>query len=317
MIYNVLLCSHIYMVRSQGMFGYIRTDTPELRVRENEYYRAVYCGLCRAQGRCTGQCSRFTLSYDITFLALLRLAAKGEQIKIKRGNCIAHPFKRRSYVVFCEPLGYCAYAAAILTYGKIVDDISDEKGAKRLKACIAKPFSVYMRKKAIKKYSDLDKKVFDGLKRLSEIEKQNLRSVDIPADAFGDILADILSYGLDGNNYKIMKNIGKHIGRWIYIVDAADDLEDDIKKKRFNAFACLYGGVIPDDERETVANSLRLELLASEPMFDLIEYNELYDIKAIIENIIYRGMPMVAERVLKMDGCSCKETKMKGKKDNG
>ena len=299
------------------MFGYIRTDVPEMRVRENEYYRAVYCGLCRAQGKCTGQCSRFTLNYDIVFLALLRLALRGEQPEIKHGRCMAHPFKKRAYVALCEPLAYSAYASAILTHGKIVDDISDEKGAKRIKALLAKPFSSGMRKKALKKYSELDKRVFDGLGKLSEIEKQRLSSVDIPADAFGEILADIVSFGLDGNDEKIMRKIGKHVGRWIYIVDAADDLADDIKKNRFNAFSCLYGGEIPPDEREAVANSLRLELLAAEPAFDLIDYNELYDIKAIVENIIYLGMPNAAEKALGLKNCDNKDNMSKGNRDNG
>ena len=299
------------------MFGYIRTDTPELRVRENEYYRAVYCGLCRAQGKCTGLCSKFTLNYDIVFLALLRLAVDGKQVQIKRGRCMAHPFRKRAYVECCEPLEYSAYASAILTHGKIADDINDEKGMKKLNAQFIKPFTSHMRKKALKKYSELDEKVFSGLKRLSEIEKQNLSSVDIPADAFGDILADILSYGLDGNNAKILSNIGKHIGRWIYIIDAADDVDEDIKKNRFNAFARLYEGNIPDEERESIANSLKLELLSAEPAFDLIDYNELYDIEEIIKNIIYRGMPQTAERVLKLKACGGREKKTKGIKDNG
>ena len=299
------------------MFGYIRTDVPELRVRENEYYRAVYCGLCRAQGKCTGQCSRFTLNYDIVFLALLRLALKGEPVEIRRGRCMAHPIKKRAYVAFCEPLAYSAYAAAILTHGKIVDDISDESGTKKLKALLAKPISAGMRKKALKKYSELDRKVFEGLRRLSEIEKQRLGSVDIPADAFGEILADIVSFGLEGNDEKIMRKIGKHIGRWIYIVDAADDLDEDIKKNRFNAFACLYGGAIPPEDREAVANSLRLELLSAEPAFDLIDYNELYDIKAIVENIIYLGMPSAAEKALGLKNCDNKDNMAKGNKQNG
>lgn len=280
------------------MFGYIRTDVPEMRVRENEYYRAVYCGLCRSQGKCTGQCSRFTLNYDMVFLALLRIALEGKQVEIKRGRCIAHPFKKRAYVTHCEPLAYCAYAAAILTHGKVADDLVDEKGFKRFKASLIKPFTSHMRKKALKKYAELDERVSSGLKRLSEIEAEGLASVDVPADAFGDILADILSYGLEGTDEKIMRNIGRHVGRWIYIIDAADDLDEDIRKNRFNAFAKLYGGRIPDDERESVANSLRLELLAAEPAFDLIDYNELYDIEAIIGNIMYLGMPSTAERVL-------------------
>lgn len=299
------------------MFGYIRTDVPEMRVRENEYYRAVYCGLCRSQGKCTGQCSRLTLNYDMVFLALLRLAIRGEQVQIKRGRCMAHPFKKRAYVAHCEPLAYCAYAAAILVHGKIADDLADERGIKKLKAQLARPFTAHMRKKALRNFSELDRKVSEGLRKLSEIEKQNLPSVDVPADVFGEILADILSFGLEGTDEKIMHNIGRHIGRWIYIIDAADDLDDDIKKKRFNAFERLYNGEIPQEERESVANSLKLELLAAEPAFNLIDYKELYDIEAIVGNIIYLGMPNTAERVLKLKCNHGNEKQVKGNTKNG
>ena len=289
------------------MFGYIRTDTPELLVRENEYYRAVYCGLCRAQGKCTGQCSRMALSYDFAFLALLRIAIEGKPTEIKQGRCIAHPFRKRPYVADCAPLDYCAYAAAILTYGKTVDDINDEQGLKRMKAQLARPFASYMRKKALRDYDELDRRVAAALKNLSEIESKRLESVDIPADAFGDILADVMSFGLDENDAKIMRNIGRHVGRWIYITDAADDLSDDLKNNRFNPFACLYGGDIPQEDRQSIADSLKLELLAATPAFDLIDYNGLPHIEGIINNIIYRGMPKVAQHTLGLDSTSeCK-----------
>lgn len=296
------------------MFGYIRTDVPELRVRENEYYRAVYCGLCRAQGKCTGQCSRMTLSYDIAFLALLRIAIEGKPTEIKRGRCIAHPIRKRNYVAYCAPLEYCAYAAAILTYGKTVDDIGDERGYKRLRARLTKPFAKGMRRRALKKdYAELDRKVFEGLKKLSDIEKQNLKSVDVPADAFGDILAEIMSYGLSGTDRTIMYNIGRHVGRWIYIVDAADDLAEDLEKHRYNAFAALYGGEIPNDQLRGVADSLRLELLAAEPMFELLDYHDLPNIEGIVHNIIYSGMPRAADGAL---GLRCDSQKKKRRKEN-
>ena len=305
-----------FYVKESKMFGYVRADVPQLRVRENEYYRAVYCGLCRAQGKCTGQCSRFTLNYDMTFLALLRIAIDGKNIEIKRGRCIAHPFKKRAYVKLCEPLSYCAYASAILTHGKIVDDIDDEHGLKKLKAIAVKPFSNRMRKKALKNYSELDKLVFEGLKKLSEIEKKQESSVDIPAAAFGEILADIASYGLSGNDEKIMREFGKHIGRWIYVIDAIDDIEDDLKAERFNALACMYGGMIPEDEKESLANSLKLGLLRAEAAYDLIDFKEHKDIEEIVANILYRGMPKTAERVLKMGGDCC-DKKQKGKSRDG
>ncbi len=305
------------------MFGYIRTDTPELRVRENEYYKAVYCGLCRTQGKCTGQCSRMTLSYDTVFLALLRLAIAQEHPEIKRGRCLAHPFKKRPYLSFCEPLAYCAYAYALLVWGKTADDINDEKGFKRFKAKLARPLARRMRKRALKNnFSELDQRICEGLKKLSDTEKQKLPSVDIPADCFGNILADIFSFGLDGNDAKIMRNIGRHIGRWIYIVDASDDLPDDLKKERFNPFACLYGGqLLTDEQRVDVSRSLRLELASAEPAFDLIDFDESPTVKGIVNNIMYRGMPDVADRVLELNNdCDCKRNKKKttkGLSENG
>ena len=302
------------------MFGYIRTDTPELKVRENEYYRAVYCGLCKAQGRCTGQCSRMTLSYDAVFLALLRLAIKGERPEIRQGRCIAHPFKKRAYMSYCDSLAYCAYAFAILAYGKTVDDVADEKGFKKLKAKLAKPFTGRMRKKALKKYAELDVKVSDGLRKLSETEKMQLESVDVPADRFGDLLADIVSHGLEGNDEKIMRNIGRHIGRWIYITDAADDHKEDLKNGRFNPFICLYGKTeLTEEQRKDIATSLRLELLSAEPAFDLIDFDENPNIEGIVKNIIYSGMPDVVDRVLELNGKSKKKKKnmKRGLQKNG
>lgn len=294
------------------MFGYIRPDTPELRVRENEYYRAVYCGLCRAQGKCTGQCSRMTLSYDAVFLALVRMALDKTQITIKRGRCMVHPLKKRAYVDFCEPLAYCAYAYALLVYGKCLDDINDEKGFDRFKARLKRQLARGMRKKALKDYRELDKLINESLSKLSAIEKERLPSVDIPAEHFGKLLSDILSFGLDGADEKIAKSIGKHIGRWIYITDAADDLDEDLEKGRFNPFACLYDGrTLTDDQKRDVSTSLRLELLAAEPAFDLIDFDGMSDIEGIIKNIIYRGMPDVADRTLGLNGSPCKSKKDK------
>ena len=300
------------------MFGYIRTDTPELRVRENEYYRAVYCGLCRAQGKCTGQCSRMTLSYDMVFLALLRLAVSDEKIEFKRGRCIAHPLKKRTYLAFTEPLAYCAYAAALLTYGKIKDDLADEKGMARLKARLILPVAKGMKRRVPDSFAALEQSITQKLTALSRLEAEALPSVDAPADLFGDILSEIVSFGLEGNDAMILRKIGKHIGRWIYIVDAADDLKEDLDKGRFNPFACLYGGQPLDEQaRRNVSYSLRLELMQAEPAFDLLDLTDKGDIDGIVKNIIYSGMPDVADRVLELNGKSCHSKKNERMTSNG
>lgn len=281
------------------MFGYVSTDTPEMKLKEYEYYRAVYCGLCRAQGKCTGQCSRLSLSYDMAFLALLRMAVHGDEPKFATKRCIVHPTQKRPYVIENEQLDYCAYATILLSYGKIEDNIKDEKGFKRLFSSIVKiPYKGF-RKKALKDYSELDSKIREGLSKLSEIENEHPESVDKPALIFGEILAEVASYGFEGSEKKILYNIGKHIGKWVYIADAADDLSDDIKKGRYNPFYYLYDGKQPEGEEiEDIYNAMKLELIAAEPAIDLIEFGDREDMKNIIFNIVYKGLPKKQKEIL-------------------
>lgn len=282
------------------MFGYVKTYTPELKVADHEYYRAAYCGLCRAMGKCTGQCSRMTLSYDFTFLALIRLALAGEEVSFHKKRCIAHPLHKRKMMRENPQLAYCAYAAALLSYHKLADDIGDERGSKRMVAWLGRPFVSVMRRKAIKKggLDALDRVISEKLGELSAFEKSGEASVDTPADIFGDILSAIAEHGLDGNRAKIAKNIGYHLGRWVYITDALDDLAQDIEKKRYNPFALMYGREIDERERGLVANALKNELCDAEKAFDLLDFGDDKSLENIISNVLYLGMPRTVESVL-------------------
>ena len=137
------------------MFGYVKVNVPELKVKEYEYYCGTYCGLCRSMGRCTGQCSRMTLNYDFVFLAVLRIALEDTVVSFEQKRCLAHPLNKRNSMVKNEALDYCAATSAILNYQKITDDISDERGMKRLKARIVLPFVAHARKKALKRSPEL------------------------------------------------------------------------------------------------------------------------------------------------------------------
>lgn len=287
------------------MFGYVKTYTPELKVADHEYYRAAYCGLCRSMGKCTGQCSRFTLSYDFTFLALIRLALAGEEVSFDKKRCIAHPLRKRRMMKQNPQLEYCAYAAALLSYHKLCDDIEDERGAKKITALLARPFVAPMRRRAIKKggLEALDSLISEKLKELSSFECSGEASVDAPADIFGEILAAIAEHGLEENRARIAKNIGYHLGRWVYITDALDDLAEDILKKRYNPFALMYGREIDERERGLIADALKNELCDTERAFDLIEFGEDKSLENIISNVFYLGMPRTVESVLAKDKC--------------
>lgn len=285
------------------MYGYVRIHAPEVKVREQEYYRAVYCGLCRTMGKCTGQCSRMTLSYDFTYFALVRMALTGAYPSVTARRCPVHPLRKRPMAEPTEDLALCAYMSAILAYHKVRDDLRDERGMKRTAATVIAPFVGSIRRRALKRgYSHADVAVTEAMQALCDLEATRPPSVDEPASLFGNLMALLLAYGLEGNQAKLAHTIGRHVGRWVYILDAADDFAEDMKKGRYNPLACLYGDpamtVLPDRKKQELRTALLAELMELERAFDLLDTRDNPDLHGVLSNILYEGMPREAERVL-------------------
>ncbi len=285
------------------MFGYIKPVKPELKVRELEYYRGIYCGLCRSMGKHTGGFSRLTLSYDFAFLAAVRMVLSDIKPKFSKCRCMVHPLRKKAMCDDNEALAYCAAAAAVLTECKIRDDINDEKGAKRLAAKIAHIFARKMRNKV--RGQAPEETIENALKSLSELEEKQCASVDETADKFGELLSAVVSYGYDGAKAKIASAIGYSVGRYIYVLDAADDLEDDKKTGSYNPLK--YANLNQNDMKIAV----RLELTRLEAAINLLDFDGKRSLEGIIKNIIYLGMPSEADRVF-AGGCKGKTDK-KGK----
>lgn len=281
------------------MFGYIRTHVPELRVREHECYRAVYCGLCREMGRCTGCLSRLTLSYDFVFLALVRMAVTGEKPTFGRRRCAVHPLKKRPTMESCEALTHSAHCAALLNYHKILDDKADERGLKRLRALLQQPLLAVGRRRARRVYGELEAQIAAHLAELSALERENTDSADLPANAFGALLRDICTYGLDGMQAKLAAAIGYHTGRWIYLIDALDDREADAARGSYNPLNLTYGtSALTEEQAETFSAHLTEELMEIERALDLIDGETFPEGMALLRNILYLGMPQVAKDIL-------------------
>ena len=224
------------------MFGYIRTNRAELLVKEDAEYKSIYSALCKKLGKNYGFLSRFTLTYDCTFLALLLIGMNSDTKKYEKKRCTTNPLKKCTY--FCGEDIYFDYAAAvseILTYWKLKDDISDEKFFKRLLSSLGLFFYSGKRKKAAKSYPAIDKIVSDSIKKQNETEKDTSDfSLDRFAQPSADMLSEILSFFADGNEKRILKELGFHLGRWIYFIDAADDIKKDLKSRSFNPFILSY-----------------------------------------------------------------------------
>lgn len=300
------------------MFGYVKVNSAELKVKEYEFYRGTYCGLCRSMGKCTGQCSRMALSYDFVFLALVRLALSGDKVSFKQKRCFVHPLKKRNSMLRNSALDYCANAAAILNYRKVADDLADEKGFKRFRALMAKPFVAHAKKKALKRHPELaalDDAVAKELATLDGIEKDSLSGVDAPADSFGRLLGELMAFGLEGTDARIAYEIGRGVGGWIYVADAIDDMTEDSKKNRYNPLLRLYSGRKPDArELEMISDALKNRLFSAESAFDLMPEDNRIALN-IIANILFLGIPDTTDQIIKNQTSANKTKKGKGKED--
>ena len=281
------------------MFGYVKTVRGELRIREYEYYRASYCGLCRAMGKCTGQCSRMLLSYDFAYLANVRMTLASVTPGFRKRRCVVHPLRKRVMMERNDQLDFCAAASTILAYEKCRDNVADERGFARFSARISCLFLKSAYRRAKKRVAGLAECVHAHLARLSELEKAATPSVDTVAAVFGDLLADVTAYGLTGGTAVIARKIGYETGRFIYVLDALDDLADDVKKGRYNPFALIYGSSLSTEDREGIKDALTLTLCDLEKAFDLLDADDDPTRKEILHNILYLGMPHALERVLK------------------
>ena len=281
------------------MFGYIKPQIPELKVKEHELYKATYCGLCRAMGKRTGCMSKMTLSYDFVFLVLLRKVAEKRTGEVKMRRCIAHPFMRRPMLEIDETLEYCAKTSVMLTRLKLEDNINDSHGFKKLLARIV-ALSIVFFKKTDPKLKDLETNLKKKIDNLNALEMQNTDSIDSVASIFGDLLGMVASYGLDAENATLCAKIGYHLGKWIYIIDAIDDMASDAKTGSFNAIINSFGDELSDENKNLLRIALMLELDELSHALEALDFSSHRDVEGILKNTIYIGMVNQTARILKM-----------------
>ena len=281
------------------MFGYVKPVVGELLVREHEFYKATYCGICRAMKRHTGGLSNVTLSYDSVFLALVRMLYIPEaDFAADKRRCIAHPFKKRPMLRENSALEYTARAFAVLTYYKLKDDMHDESGLKRLGAGMARPIASKANQKAA--LDGLSAIAADRLDKISALEASACESVDSPADLFGQLLGEIFAFGLAEGDRQVPYEVGYHLGRFIYAADAAEDYDKDLKNGSYNPYVLLYGGKpLTLENKQSIKCGLLLECKKISAAVNLLPFGSRATIENIINNIIYLGL---VKRIEFLDG---------------
>ena len=273
------------------MFGYIRPVASELLVKEYEFYRATYCGVCRSMKKHTGRLSAISLSYDSVLLATVRmLYIPDGDFRAEKHRCVAHPFKKRPILADNEALEYTARAFAILAYHKLRDDVADDGACKKI---LLAPATPVLKGGAKKAGSDtLAAVIAEKLAKISELEAAGVASVDEPAALFGELLGRVFAEGFDGADARILYQFGFHIGKFIYAADAAEDYDKDVKRGKYNPYALIYGkDGLTDGNKATIKLALMLECKQLESVVALMPFGTRSTLEHIIKNIVFLGLP--------------------------
>ena len=226
------------------MFGYVTPLKPELKIREYEMFRGYYCGVCMHIKKKFGNIPRFALNYDMAFLGLLLDALHSEEPNIEFKKCMAHPLKNKPMIINNKALEYTAAMNVSLVYYKLIDDVNDDKSLKSKVESVA--LSPYKRKfnRNVTMINDI---IEENLNMLSNLEKnKEFSSIDEISHPFSLIVAKILELypeEIDDDSDELryeLYDLGYALGKWIYLIDALDDLKEDIEKDKFNPINYLY-----------------------------------------------------------------------------
>lgn len=275
------------------MFGYIVTNQKELKIKDFEQYHRYYCGLCRALKKRHGAKGQLSLSYDMTFLVILLTGLYEPENISGTSLCVPHPIKKHEYIMndYSE---YVADMNVILTYYKCMDDWQDEKKlARKLYAdmLISRKSPLY------EGYREKTEIIAARLKQINELEKAGSDDLDVLSGYFGDVMAEICAVKSDEWE-RTLRTFGYYLGKYVYILDAYDDIEKDIKEKCFNPLISrLAKGPVNDIKSISMEDWQHLAdwtkevlMLMAANMAKEFEMLPIIQDVEILRNIIYSGI---------------------------
>ncbi len=254
------------------MFGLVLPNEKTLSAEDKKRYAGIYCGICKSLSSRHGKLAKYTLNYDIAFLALVLSDVYKEDEKTKSARCLPHPVKKREYTE-SRIIDYAADMNVVLSYYKFLDDYSDNgsKIAKHSADKLKRTFdSIALR------YPEQCTRVENAIRELSALEKAGEMSADKASAAFARALEAVFDYG---EKSKELSLLGFALGKFIYIADACIDLKKDLKKARYNPMSFYTRS-----EFQKILELLSAEV--KECLECLPEANE----DEIVKNIIYSGI---------------------------
>ena len=283
------------------MIGYVKAYKPELKMKDFEIYKGIYCSLCKQLGKSYTPFAQLLLNYDFVFLLLLKLSLSSNCPGTKIKRCQYNPFIKCRCISTNDYIEKCADLIVIISYYKVKDDMLDKKGLKRISAVLLLPFISFIHFKAKKRSPDYEATVASATAEQKILEKKQNPGIDQAAEPTAKALSELFAIGeKDEEQRIILSRLGYLLGRWTYIIDAVDDLDDDIKNNAYNSFSDRHTNIGIKDEMEKFADYASQVLMTTSGeaalAFELLETKRY---REILENIIYDGLIESAETVLK------------------
>lgn len=263
------------------MFGYININSSELDEESKKAYQSYYCGLCRRLKKNCGTRGQMLLNYDMTFLVVLLTGLYELPNQQDRITCALHPSKKRQ-VWFNEITDYAADMNVILAYYNLVDDWKDENSYSK------KAFAKFMEgdyTRIMQKYPRQVQAVETYMQRMEEIEKNHEANLDVAAGVTGEMLGEVFCWKED-EWAKELRTMGFYMGKFIYLMDAWDDYEKDVRKNSYNPLIYMEKG--SGEERDTFCKLLLTSMMAEcAKSFERLPILQHAD---ILRNVLYSGV---------------------------
>lgn len=277
------------------MFGYVRPPQ-ELPEEERKRFGRAYCGLCHALGERYGTAARFILNYDFAFLAIL--LSEREEGAVRRGRCAAHPVHGRERLESTEALALAADESVILAYWQARDGVEDHGWLRGLKYRGASAVLERAYRKAALARPEFDESTRRQLGLLAALEREGCPSLDRASDTFAVLLQGAARSVDDPTRRRVLEQMLYHLGRWVYLVDAADDLKKDAAAGNYNPVALRYGltgGEWTAEARESFAATLDHSIHMMATAFELWDFGVW---TPVLETTLYSGLFRVGKAVL-------------------
>lgn len=279
------------------MFGYILPDKPNMYMKDYALYRAFYCGLCHQIGRCQGQCMRLAVNYDVTFLAILMHGLTEELLPMRRQACVLNPFRRKMVVAETPMLRTIAYLNALLVDFKCRDDIQDgtRHGRRSLRRLITSKVRA-----ARRRLPEVAAVLDAAFERQCRVEADSPTSWHVAAEPFADAVQDIVRLVAGPQYTPELGMIGYLLGQYIYLLDAIDDYDSDIRRHQYNPLVLYYGYATKDELIRTAADELFGYV---HQMVAVVKENyqriPIFATEGIVTNTLWMGLSARAEQVIK------------------